>query len=394
MVLMALDHVRDFWGPTGFDPADLSRSSPGLFLTRWVTHFCAPVFVFLAGVGAFFHGSRRSRRELAGFLLSRGVWLILLEFTVVQFSWCFTYFNGWPGGPDVLLFAQVIWVIGASMILLAGLVFLPLPLIALFGLAVIAGHNLLDGKTPASEPWATIWTVLHRGMAFVPLSFLPGSVRIAWFNIYPLIPWVGVMAAGYAFGALMNGDAGRRRRWCFTIGIAATLAFGALRAIDRYGEPNPWRAAAPASAVAPTTGLSPAEGSALYPVLSFLNCTKYPPSLLFLLMTLGPALIALGLLEQARGPLARALVTYGRVPLFYYLLHIPLANAGGALYFQLRYDESRWIAGMMQSPPVGSELNLLIVYAAWIGLVAALYPACRWYAGLKQRSRSRWLSYL
>ncbi len=411
MVLMALDHVRDFWGPTAFNPANLSQTTPGLFLTRWITHFCAPVFVFLAGAGAFFYGSRRSRPELSAFLVSRGVWLIVLEFTVVQLGWGFTYFNGWPGGPDVLLFAQVIWVIGVSMILLAGLIYLPLPLIALFGVALIAGHNRLDGWSPETAPWDTIWTILHQGFAFVPLRFLPGSTNVTLVNIYPIIPWVGVMAAGYAFGSLLKGSPQQRRRRCLTIGLAATAGFIVLRAADKYGEPNRRQTAPPAAAAAAQGGeqdnassgpgnadaaapLSSAERSPLYPALSFLNCTKYPPSLLFLLMTLGPALVALALFEHARGRVARVLVTYGRVPLFFYLLHIPLANASGAFFFQLRYDANRWLGAMMRPPPQGFEPNLLVVYAAWIGVVALLYPACRWFAGVKQRGRWPWLSYL
>lgn len=396
MVLMAIDHVRDFWGPTAFLPEDLSRSTPGLFFTRWITHFCAPIFVFLAGTGAYLFGARgRTRGAVSRFLLTRGVWLIVLEFTVVQLGWSFTYHNGWAGGPYTLLFFQVIWVIGVSMIVLAGLIHLPIALIGAIGIAMIGGHNLLDSYAPDAEHWfANVWKILHVGQQPVRLT-----ASVTGWIIYPLIPWIGVMAAGYAFGAVASLDASRRRRWFFAIGLVATFLFVALRWSNAYGDPRAWSAEPPCrSAVASVPGMgqvpSVAEQSAVFGLMSFLNCEKYPPSLLFLLMTLGPAILALAFLESARGPLAKLFVIFGRVPLFYYVLHIPLANVSAAVYFQIRFGEDRWLAAIMRPPPDGFEVNLGIVYAAWAGVVLLLLPLCAWYAGMKKRHRSWWLSYL
>ncbi len=307
MALMALDHVRDFWAPIDVQPTDLARASTALYFTRWITHFCAPVFVFLAGVGAWLYGSRgRSRAQVARFLLTRGVWLIVLEFTAVHLGWWMTYETGWPGGPPVVLFAQVIWAIGWSMIVLAGLVFLPTWATALFGIGLIAGHNAADGVRPEDfGRWGKLWTALH-----VPFRNASPIGSVGVIVLYPLIPWIGVMATGYVFGVIVGLGEQARRRWCTTIGLACIALFVGLRWTNAYGEPHAWSSTPPAAETpASPRAVSEPEGavaadSSLYPLMSFLNCTKYPPSLLYMLMTLGPAVLILPLLERFRGPAA------------------------------------------------------------------------------------------
>jgi len=388
MVLMALDHARDYFSPTAFMPEDLPQSTPALFWTRWVTHFCAPVFVFLAGCGALLYGRRaQSRARLSAFLVTRGLWLVVLEFTLVHLAWWFTFNNGWPGGPYTMLFLQVIWAIGASMMLLGLLVWLPAPLIGALGVAIVAGHNAFEfldaelaGDTGHGAP---LWKLLH-----VARSFFTPIDSVTALNLYPLLPWFGVMAAGYGFGVVMTLPQHRRRSLCALLGTLLVVAFVLLRASNLYGDPQPWRSSPPLS-----DAPSLAEQSGTYALLSFLNTEKYPPSLLFVLMTLGPAILLLPLLERARGPVAAFFVTFGRVPLFYYLLHVALLNAGAAAYFQMRFGLNRWRAALMAGPP-DVEIELWVAYAAWIGAVLLLWPLCRAYAALKRRSRSRWLSYL
>jgi uncharacterized membrane protein len=369
MVLMALDHVRDFFTELRFNPTDLSQTNAVLFFTRWVTHFCAPTFVFLAGTGAFLYGSRgRSRNELAGFLVTRGLWLVVLEFTVIRLGWSFDL------SYASLLWVQVIWVIGVSMVVLAGLVYLPLPAIAAFGLVMIATHNLFDGVTPQSlGGWGPLWMVLHvQG----PVA-LPGGGTL--FVAYPLIPWIGVMAAGYAFGSLLLRPTEKRRRLLLCLGLALTGAFVVLRALNVYGDPFPW---------------SP-QRTGVLTVLSFLNTTKYPPSLAFLLMTLGPAIASLTWFERLSGPAARFLIVFGRVPLFYYVLHIFVIHAAAlALGVMAGFPPAAFLRPIFFNPVPGWGYGLPAIYAIWAAIVLALYPACRWYAGLKARRHDAWLSYL
>jgi uncharacterized membrane protein len=378
MVVMALDHVRDFFHAyaKSFDPLDPSKTWTLLFFTRWVTHFCAPTFVFLAGTGAFLSTRRgKSKPELARFLLTRGLWLVLLELTLVRFGWFFNF-------DYHVAIAQVIWAIGWSMVVLAGLVFLPTRVIAAFGLALIFLHNLLDGLSAESfGSFRWLWVVLHEQNILMPW---PGY---ATFVAYPLVPWVGVMAVGYAFGSLLTLERGRRRRTLLLIGGAAVLLFVLLRAANVYGDPTPWA--------------SQARG-AWYTFLSFLNTQKYPPSLLFLLMTLGPSIIAVALFDREGGPgrLARPFVVFGRVPLFYYLLHVPLMHLVAVIFAYVKYGRAEWLfmnwppPGQPQPEPPGYGYDLWVVYLVWLGVVAALYPLCRWFARVKRRRRDAWLSYL
>jgi uncharacterized membrane protein len=367
MVLMALDHVRGYF-TTLPDPTDLDHTTAAFFLTRWISHLCAPTFVFLAGTGAYLatrHG--KTRAELAWFLLTRGLWLVLLELTLVKFAWTFTLDHNYNAG--------VLWAIGWSMVVLAGLVFLPTWAVTAFGLLLIAGHNLLDPVRAADlGPFSDLWEILHRKeMHREPLVFFGGAVKFG--TQYPLIPWIGVMAAGYGFGALLVRPTAVRRQWLLALGTALCLGFVLLRAGNVYGDPDPWSD----------------QGDRLFTVLSFLNCHKYPPSLLYLLMTLGPALLLLAWFEKAPHLPGRPLLVFGRVPMFFYLIHIPLIHALARGTALVRYGPAIFEAEQL---PADAGYSLPVVYGIWLGIVLALYPVCRWFAGVKRRRRAAWLSYL
>ena len=387
MVIMMLDHTRDFVHNAvyQFDATDPTRTNVVLFFTRWITHFCAPVFVFLAGTGAYLQFARgKSKGELSRFLVTRGLWLIFLEVTVVRIAVSFSFDYRFLG------FLQVIWVIGVSMIVLAALIHLPLKLIAAFGLAMTGVHNLFDGfrfeswrgpGTPVPSIGGKVWMLLHQAFEGFPIVGFPSPVI---FIVYPLIPWIGVMAAGYAFGALYQMDAQRRRRLLLIIGGIATALFVIIRAINKYGDPSEWSE----------------QKNIVYTALSFLNTSKYPPSLLFLLMTLGPAILALAFFEakETRGGRIREFfVTFGRVPLFFYLLQWFTAHTISIL---LHFAFGKPTAWLFQSPitfsapPPEAGFNLAIVYVSWIIGVLLLYPLCKWFAGVKARRKDWWLSYL
>jgi len=368
IVLMALDHARGYFGPAPYGPEDLSRASAFLFLTRWVTHFCAPVFVFLAGLGtALLQARGKSRAEISQFLVSRGVWLVFIELTVINLSWLDFYYG------DVLTI-QVIWALGISMILLAGMIWLPRWQIAALAIALVAGHNLFDGIQPDDlGGWAPVWGVLHAHYR------IPLTEDLGVFTLYPLVPWMGVMALGYLAGSLYELEPERRRRLLARLGVGLTIAFIALRLVNLYGDPHLW---------------SVQEKGFPFTMLSFLNTTKYPASLLFLLMTLGPALWLLAYLEKVSGSVARFFVLFGRVPFFFYIAHVPLIHAGAALWFWTRHGTvGPWFRKPWESLD-GYEPNLFVVYAAWVLVVLALYPLCRWFAGVKRRSPNPWLKYL
>jgi uncharacterized membrane protein len=367
MVLMVLDHARMYLTEARFDPTDLAQTTPALFLTRWITHFCAPVFVFLAGTSAFLSGSRRgSKLDLARFLASRGLWLVLLELTLVNAAWSFNL----RFESGVIL--QVIWAIGASMLALALLIALPTWAVGAFGVALIAGHNLFDGVSPESlGAFAVPWAFLH-------VSGVREAFGAPLFILYPLVPWVGVMAAGYAFGTLYRLAPRERRRWLLALGAALVLLFVLLRAAGAYGDPRPYAA----------------QATPVLSFLAFLNVTKYPPSVAYVAMTLGPAFLALAAFERSRGALSRLLVTLGRVPLFFYMLHIVLVHAMAlALGVAQGHPAAAFLRDFRHRPD-GFGFGLPAVYAAWLLALALLYPGSRWFAGVKRRSRSAWLSYL
>lgn len=374
IVIMALDHVRDFFAATPFAPEDVSQTTPAWFFTRWVTHFCAPVFVFLAGAGAYLYGLKAgSARALSRFLLVRGLWLVFLEFTVINLSWMFE----WPWNEG-FMFGQVIWVIGVSMIVLAGLSRLPLPWVVGFGLVLIAGHNLLDGIRPemlGSLGW--LWTFLHIGFGWIPFN---AEQSFGFLVVYPLIPWVGVMALGYAFGPVMRWAPERRQKWLWRAGLGIILLFVALRTTNWYGDAQHW---------------APQEKGVVYSLLSFLNTSKYPPSLLYLCMTLGPGMLLLLWFERWRGAVPAFLQVFGRVPFFFYFLHFSIINAASRAYF---YLAKGWHVDFFSNPPAkwpeGYEPSLGLAYVAWALLIAGMYFLCRWYGKYKFSHDYWWLKYL
>ncbi len=367
MILMAIDHTRDFFSNSGLNPTDPATTTVPLFFTRWITHFCAPTFFLLTGTGAFLARRKKSTRELSRFLFTRGLWLIFLELVVCRGL-------GWQFNFDFhLVMLIVLWALGWSMIVLSGLVYLPPWMVATFGVVMIATHNLFDRVE--STNW--LWSILH-----VPniLVMKPGFTL---FEVYPLIPWVGVTAAGYALGQVFEWPGDRRKRFLLRFGLAVTAAFFIIRAINIYGDPQPWSA----------------QRSAVYTGLSFLNTNKYPPSLLYLLMTLGPVLLFLWAVDGFTPRWLRPALVFGKVPLFYYLLHIPLIHllAIGACF--AKYGHVHW---MFESPtlnrfpvtfPPGWGYSLPIVYLVWLIVVVLLYPVCRWFAGVRQRRSDPWLSY-
>ncbi len=358
MALMALDHTRGIFMDGPFNPRDVTE--PALFLTRWITHFCAPTFILLSGVSAYLYGEGRSRGELSRFLLTRGLWLILLEFTVIQFGWSFD-----PGLPSVIG-GGIIWVIGACMVLMAALIYLPRAALAALALALIVGHNLLDGVRAEDLGAASgLWHVLHQRGRFALTDGLSAYI------LYPIIPWIGVMAAGYVLGPSMRLDPETRQRRLFLLGAGITVGFVLLRATNLYGDPAPWSV----------------QATPLATALSFINTEKYPPSLLFLMMTLGPALMLLAAFEHARGRIADWLTTYGRVPFFYYVVHVYLIHA-------LAIIVAFAMTGTFAARRLEIDFGLPGVYLVWLVVLALLYPLCRWFMNLKARRKEWWWSYL
>jgi uncharacterized membrane protein len=368
MILMALDHTRDFLGVTGISPTDLAQTTVPLFFTRWITHFCAPVFFLLTGTGAYLALRRKSKRQLSRFLFTRGLWLIFLELTLFRclgFQFNFDYH---------VTLLNVLWALGWAMIFLSALLHLPAWLITALGGAMIGGHNLL-GSIQLSNP---LWSILHR------CDFIVRFPQHSVFVAYPLVPWIGVTAVGYSLGQVYAWTPQRRRAFLLRAGVIATGSFLILRGINAYGDPFGWST----------------QKSAAFTMLSFLNTNKYPPSLLFLLMTLGPALVFLWAVDRRTPRLLHPTLTFGRVPLFFFLLHIPFIHliAVGVCY--LRYRHVHWMfesPTMAQFPftsPPGWGFSLPFVYMLWVCVVIALYPLCQWFANVKQRRRDPWLSYL
>jgi len=384
MVLMALDHTRDFLTHLRFPPELLSQTYGALFFTRWITHFCAPIFFFLAGTGVYLSSTRgKSLSQISRFLWTRGLWLVLLELTVIWFGWTFV--------PHVGGAAIVIWALGWSMVLMAAIVRLPFPAIAVLSLGMIATHNLLDPINPASfGRYSWVWLTLH-----VPGFYLIKPPQTGFFILYPLIPWVGVMAAGYCFGALVTKPPEERRRVFFRLGLALTLTFLMLRGLNLYGNsPAGLGFGFPFSA-----GPWQVQHSLSLTVISFFNTEKYPPSLQYLLMTLGPSLILLAGFEclNPSGRLGRVLLVFGRVPMFYYVLHIYLIHLMAVGVGLLFHQPVSWLlhgGAFLSSPPPGYGHNLPFIYLMWLTVVAILYFPCRWFMRLKERRKDWWLSYL
>jgi uncharacterized membrane protein len=382
MVVMALDHTRDFFSNLHFEPETLAKTWYALFFTRWITHFCAPLFFFLAGTGAFFYGRRRTPAQLSRFLWTRGLWLIVLEFTVVGTAWTFQLFYNLMG---------VIWALGACMVLMAALVRLPVRWVGSLSVLLIATHNLLDGIRPkqfGSLGW--LWTVLHvRGFVFLPF-------HIPEFVLFQIIPWVAVMGAGYAFGSVYLLDAERRRKIIVRLGLVLTLAFVLLRVTNVYGNP-------PVGQGGVSQGDWHVQPTFEKTAILFLDVEKYPPSLQFLLMTLGPSLLLLAWLDKwtsqhsTTSALTSALLIFGRVPMFYYILHLYLIHAFAVVVAMLFHQPYDWLLHggfFLNDIPDGYGHNLPFIYLIWISVVVVLYFPCRWWASLKQHRKDWWLSYL
>ena len=376
MILMALDHVRMYFavGTWYSEPTNLTVTTPLLFFTRWITHFCAPTFVFLAGTSAFLYRIRRANvKETALFLFTRGLWLIFVELVIVNFAWTFDIIYSFR-------ILQVIWAIGISMVGLSALVCLPNWLIMGIGMLLVFGHNLLDTiNLEGSSAQDIVWYALHQ-----PKSVFIDSTHLINF-VYPVLPWIGLMALGYVFGAFYQKDfpAEQRRRWLLSIGMGATLLFITLRGFNLYGEPHPWQT----------------QDSFVFTLMSFLNTTKYPPSLHFLLMTTGPALIFLSAIESFGDRLPKPVIVFGRIPFFFYIVHLYVIHALAMLL--LVYEGRDWheyilsARGILSGTLRNFGLSLGAVYFVWIGLVASLYPFCKWYQSYRENHPAKWwLSYL
>lgn len=375
MIIMALDHTRDYFHNSAFlfNPEDLTQTNPVLFFTRWITHFCAPVFVFLAGTSAYLYGAKRTTKELSIFLFTRGLWLVFVELFVLILIKTFN--------PSFhFIHVQVIWVIGISMIVLSALIFSKWSFILLTGIVLIAAHNLLDGvHVPGNNGLSLLWSLLHEPGRF---TFGPFTVSV----LYPLLPWIGTMALGYCAGTLFarGFDPAKRKKILLWLGSGAIFLFIILRSGNVYGEAAHWSA----------------QKNTVFTILSFLNVTKYPPSLLYILMTLGPALIVLALTERPLNALTEKISVFGRVPMFYYLSHfllIHLLAVIGAVILGYQWSDMI-LAGRVNAEPQlkGYGFDLPVVYAVWASVILVLYPLCKWFDRYKRTHlpRNKWLSYL
>ncbi len=375
MVIMALDHVRDYFYLDGFhsDPTDLETTYPLLFMTRFVTHFCAPTFVFLAGTSAFLYGRNKSKKELSVFLSTRGLWLIFVDLAIMSFLWFF----------DIryrVIVAQVIWVIGLSMIFLSVLIYIPKKVLATLALILVFGHNALDGITrEGTDFFSILWYIFHQ-QGFVPIS---DSHTIMFF--YPALPWIATMALGYVFGGLFTKEFSPdlRKKRLLQIGLSAFALFLVLRGINVYGDMNPWSQ----------------QRDLTFTFLSFLKVTKYPPSLLYLLVTLGPTIALLAFLENFRGKVADFLIAFGRVPFFFYIVHILFIHLLALIVHVAMGGEAEMLVITIETlttdKMVGYGYPLWVTYVLWVLVVFALYFPCRWYMNYKANHRdNKWLTYL
>jgi uncharacterized membrane protein len=411
MMIMLLDHTRDFVHHEALtsDPTDPMTTTVPIFFTRWITHYCAPTFVFLSGVSIYLQRmSGKSKGELSRFLLTRGLWLIILEFTVIRFLVTFNFDYAHFFGM-----AQVIWVIGASMVVMAALIYLPLTVVGIVGLGMILFHNLLDAyQLPPSIAFGgspdflqAVWLILHQQ------SVIPVSATSIIFVAYPLIPWVGVMAAGYALGAVYAWDPEPRRKLLLLLGVSATVLFMGVRVTNYYGDLSEWKNEAQfvqdvrtkfdAGELQPdvTSVPDPEMSEPEFTIVSFLNTTKYPPSLLFLLMTLGPAVIILGLTDGMSGQPAwqKIGIIFGSVPLFFYILQWISAHLFGILLSLLAGKDIAYLfetMGPERQVPPDSGFSLPVVYFAWIAGLIIIFPFCYWYGNYKRNNKHWLLSYL
>ena len=374
MVIMALDHTRDFFHYDAFlhDPLDVKTTSVYLFFTRWITHYCAPVFVFLAGTSIYLQSLRKTSADLGSFLMKRGLWLIFVETVLITFAWTFDF-----SFPAIIM--QVIWAIGISMVLMSLLIRLPYSFLLVLGLIITFGHNILDYVKSTHSGF--FWDLLRNGN-FATHVFAPGHKVVI---IYPFVPWLGVMLLGFCAGKIYSPKTDRkwRKKFLLNTGAAVTVFYIVLRWMNSYGNPYQWEI----------------QNNSVFTVLSFLNVHKYPPSLLFMCMTIGPALIFLSLAENLNNRLTRIISVYGSVPFFYYLLHFYILHLLCMILFVSRghaIDEhTPDVFGIpFHYLIVGEGYSLKIVYVIWICTVLALYPLCKWFSEFKKRKKYWWLSYM
>jgi len=378
MVIMALDHVRDYFHLTAFtdDPLNLATTTPFLYFTRWVTHFCAPIFVFLSGTSIYLQSLRKTTKELSAFLIKRGLWLIFVEVIIIAFAWTFN-----PSYHFIPL--QVIWTIGISMVILGLAVHLPYSFILVLGLVIVFGHNLLD--IPEAKPGfqaGFLWDLLHHGK-FTPYPYMPNHFAVI---VYPFLPWVGVMMLGYCTGIFFTSKyaAEERRKIIFRLGLALIVLFVAVRFINSYGDPVAWSS----------------QKNGLFTFLSFMKVNKYPPSMLYLCMTIGPALLLLSVVEKFKNGFTNIMTVFGRTAFFYYVLHLYLIHLLEGIAFFARGHSLQDATNSMQNLPFmflvpGEGYNLAVVYGVWAFVVIALYPLCKRYDQYKTRHKEKWwLSYL
>ncbi|MFH4966115.1 heparan-alpha-glucosaminide N-acetyltransferase domain-containing protein [Gaetbulibacter sp. M235] len=375
MVIMALDHVRDYflYGSFFRDPTNIETTTPILFFTRFITHFCAPIFVFLAGTSAFLYGSKKTKKDLFKFLFTRGIWLIFLEVFVNSLIWTFDL--TWS-----LTIFQVIWAIGFSMVCLSFIIFLPKKIIVILGIILIASHNLLDGIVLNGNGFqSVIWYLLHQD------NMLVYSSNFIVILHYPVIPWIGVMTLGYCFGQLYHKDFSEkiRKKWLLILGLSSIAIFLVLRIINVYGDLVPWSI----------------QDNETKTLLSFFKVTKYPPSLLYLCITLGPAFLFLYAVENIKNKFTDFFLVYGRVPLFYYFLHVLVIHVVaivGILIFGGNWRDMILTAENFSNENLSTYgYSLLVVYIVWIGVVLLLYPFCKKYMIYKANNKDKWyLSYL
>ncbi len=376
MIVMALDHSRDYFNREAylFDPTDMSQTNPALFVTRWITHFCAPIFMFLAGASAFLYGLKKGPKAESFFLLTRGIWLIFIELFVVTAGWTFNF-------HFTFYILQVIWAFGVAMILLSAILYLPRNGQLAIAIALIAGHNLLDSiHIPGNGPYAVGWSFLHEFHAFnyPNFSFVIG---------YPILPWVGLITFGHYLGRLFAPDiaAGRRKTILTRVGLSFLAGFILLRFINHYGDPNPWHT----------------QKNALFTIMSFCNVTKYPPSLFYILMTIGPALLFLAFTEKPLNALTAKISVFGRVPFFYYLIHIYLLHTIALIASMTQGHPASQMTGLTKWVTANESLKgygfgLPVVYLVWMIVVVALYPLCKRFDAYKRQHQAEkaWLSYL
>ncbi|MES2875352.1 MAG: heparan-alpha-glucosaminide N-acetyltransferase domain-containing protein [Bacteroidota bacterium] len=374
MIIMALDHTRDYFHIHAWtqDPLNLATTTPALFLTRWITHFCAPIFTFLAGTSVWFQAKNKSKKELSSFLIKRGLWLVVVEIVVFNFAFSFD--------PSYTIIAlQTIWSIGVSMIILGLLIWLPFKAVLAIGLLIVLGHNSLDFYEASNKGgFSLLYSIIHRP------GFFPLNKEHSLFVLYPVLPWLGIMILGYCFGRLFTAYQGAERRKILSLlGIGLTLFFILLRAINIYGDPKPWSQ----------------QNSVLYTLFSFIDTQKYPPSLLYAAMTIGPGMIFLSLIEKTKNVITDIIVVYGRVPFLYYVLHFFLIHVLCMIFFLMRGH--KFSEGIYEGPNMfpyfiipKEGYSLGVVYLIWIGVIIVLYPVCKWFSEYKKTHRKWWLSYL